>query len=171
MALFQELCNSRSSNMASFIAPGRGSTAPASRVQTPSSRAVSAYLPRPPPPPLPASPSAGREPRDPSRASTFEVAVEEQDSTPESPAPPEEDAYDYDGGGPRAVPRQRPLSVAAAPASLPGAAARAKGPVQKEQDDDGEEHMEVDLEKLPSSTGDPDKLAKMNAILSQFTEE
>ncbi|XP_062217822.1 transcription initiation factor TFIID subunit 11 [Phragmites australis] len=111
----------------------------------------------------------------------FEAAVEEQDSPPESPAPPDEDASaagpadadDYDGSGPRALPPQRPLSVAAPQASLAAAAARAKGRVQKEQDDDDEEddHMEVDLEKLPSSTGDPDKLAKMNAILSQFTEQ
>ncbi|KAL6615796.1 hypothetical protein ACP70R_038066 [Stipagrostis hirtigluma subsp. patula] len=114
----------------------------------------------------------------------FEAAVEEQESPPESPAPPEEDAAaagpadadDYDGGsggGPRAVPPQRGSSAAPPPASLAAAAARAKGRVQKEQedDDDDEDHMEVDLEKLPSSTGDPDKLAKMNAILSQFTEE
>ncbi|KAF0916876.1 hypothetical protein E2562_014615 [Oryza meyeriana var. granulata] len=31
--------------------------------------------------------------------------------------------------------------------------------------------MEVDLDKLPSGSSDPDKLAKMNAILSQFTED
>uniref|UniRef100_M8D8T9 Transcription initiation factor TFIID subunit 11 n=1 Tax=Aegilops tauschii TaxID=37682 RepID=M8D8T9_AEGTA len=31
--------------------------------------------------------------------------------------------------------------------------------------------MEVDLDKLPSGTSDPDKLAKMNALLSQFTED
>ncbi|PAN29169.1 hypothetical protein GQ55_5G204900 [Panicum hallii var. hallii] len=109
----------------------------------------------------------------------FEAAVEEQDSPPESPAPPEEEAgaagpaedpEDYDGGGPRAPPPRQP----AAPASLAAAAAKAKGRVQREQqedEDDEEDQMEVDLEKLPTSTGDPDKLAKMNAILSQFTEE
>ncbi|KAL6845416.1 hypothetical protein ACP4OV_024911 [Aristida adscensionis] len=119
----------------------------------------------------------------------FEAAVEEQESPPESPGPPEEDpaaagpadADDYDGGGggsvgggPRAAPPQRASSSAVPPASLAAAAARAKGRMQKEQqeeEDDEEDHMEVDLEKLPSSTGDPDKLAKMNAILSQFTEE
>ncbi|KAG2590799.1 transcription initiation factor TFIID subunit 11-like [Panicum virgatum] len=109
----------------------------------------------------------------------FEAAVEEQDSPPESPAPPEEEAGaagpaddpdDYDGGGPRAPPPRQPP----APASLAAAAAKAKGRVQREQqedEDDEEDQMEVDLEKLPTSTGDPDKLAKMNAILSQFTEE
>ncbi|KAG2599806.1 transcription initiation factor TFIID subunit 11-like [Panicum virgatum] len=109
----------------------------------------------------------------------FEAAVEEQDSPPESPAPPEEEAGaagpaddpdEYDGGGPRAPPPRQP----AAPAALAAAAAKAKGRVQREQqedEDDEEDQMEVDLEKLPSSTGDPDKLAKMNAILSQFTEE
>ncbi|KAK3165080.1 hypothetical protein QOZ80_1AG0028670 [Eleusine coracana subsp. coracana] len=113
----------------------------------------------------------------------FEAAVEEQDSPPESPAPPEEDAAaagpadadDYDGGAPSHAlpPPQRPSSSTAPPVSISAAAARAKGQAQKEQDDDDEEEdqMEVDLEKLPSSTGDPDKLAKMNAILSQFTEE
>ncbi|RLN24381.1 transcription initiation factor TFIID subunit 11 [Panicum miliaceum] len=120
----------------------------------------------------------------------FEAAVEEQDSPPESPAPPEEEAGaaipaddpdDYDGGGQRAPPPRQP----AAPASLAAAAAKAKGRVQREQqedEDDEEDQMEVDLEKLPTSTGDPDKLAKMkfvpdhalpvqhSAILSQFTE-
>ncbi|KAG0538918.1 hypothetical protein BDA96_03G278300 [Sorghum bicolor] len=110
----------------------------------------------------------------------FEAAVEEQDSPPESPAPAEEepgaagpadDPEDYDGGPRGLAPRQpsAPASHAAA-----AAAAKAKGRVQREQqedDDDEEDQMEVDLEKLPSSTGDPDKLAKMNAILSQFTEQ
>ncbi|CAO2178766.1 unnamed protein product [Urochloa humidicola] len=108
----------------------------------------------------------------------FEAAVEEQDSPPESPAPPEEEAgaagpaddpEDYDGG-----PRAPPPRQQSAPASLAAAAVKAKGRVQREQqedEDDEEDQMEVDLEKLPTSTGDPDKLAKMNAILSQFTEE
>ncbi|XP_076913828.1 transcription initiation factor TFIID subunit 11-like [Bidens hawaiensis] len=42
----------------------------------------------------------------------------------------------------------------------------------KEEDDDEEEeeNMDVELGKF-SSTGDPDKMAKMQSILSQFTEE
>ncbi|AQK97475.1 Transcription initiation factor TFIID subunit 11 [Zea mays] len=111
----------------------------------------------------------------------FEADVEEQDSPPESPAPPEdepgaagpaEDPEDYDGGPP---PRQP-----SAPASH-AAGAKAKARVHREQqedDDEDEDQIEVDLEKLPSSTGDPDKLAKMKfvleyafAILSQFTQQ
>jgi hypothetical protein len=100
----------------------------------------------------------------------FEADVEEQDSPPESPAPPEdepgpagpaEDPEDYDGGPP---PRQP-----SAPASHAAAAgAKAKARVHREQqedDDDEEDQIEVDLEKLPSSTGDPDKLAKMKFVL------
>ena len=104
------------------------------------------------------------------RASTmkdpFEAAVEEQDSPPEEEAGaagPADDPDDYDGGGPRAPPPRQP----AAPAALAAAAAKAKGRVQREQqedEDDEEDQMEVDLEKLPSSTGDPDKLAKMKSV-------
>ncbi|XP_023005534.1 transcription initiation factor TFIID subunit 11 [Cucurbita maxima] len=44
-------------------------------------------------------------------------------------------------------------------------------PKTKEDDDEEEEeNVEVELAKFPSS-GDPDKMAKMQAILSQFTEE
>ena len=101
----------------------------------------------------------------------FEAAVEEQDSPPESPALPEEEAGaagpaddpdDYDGCGPRAPPPRQPPALA----SLAAAAAKAKGRVQREQqeDEDDEDQMEVDLEKLPTSTGDPDKLAKMKFV-------
>ncbi|KAM3332077.1 hypothetical protein ACQJBY_027731 [Aegilops geniculata] len=116
----------------------------------------------------------------------FEAAVEEQESPPDSPAPPEEDpatavhtaAEDYDGsagaGGSRAPPpRPRPSALAAPSTSVAPAAAKAKVRPHKEQDDDDDEEdpMEVDLDKLPSGTSDPDKLAKMNALLSQFTED
>ncbi|XP_068665880.1 transcription initiation factor TFIID subunit 11 [Aristolochia californica] len=47
------------------------------------------------------------------------------------------------------------------------AAAGGKG--KEEDDEEEEENMDVELSKLPS--GDPDKMAKMQAILSQFTEE
>nr|ACG43532.1 transcription initiation factor TFIID subunit 11 [Zea mays] len=106
----------------------------------------------------------------------FEADVEEQDSPPESPAPPEdepgaagpaEDPEDYDGGPP---PRQP--SAPASHAVTAGAKAKARiHREQQEDDDEDEDQIEVDLEKLPSSTGDPDKLAKMNAILSQFTQQ
>ncbi|CAM0882126.1 unnamed protein product [Alopecurus aequalis] len=117
----------------------------------------------------------------------FEAAVEEQESPPESPAQPEEDAAaapshaisgDYDGGGGAGVPRvppprQRPSSLAALTTSAAPPAAKAKVQAHKEQDDEDEEedNMEVDMDKLPSGTSDPDKLAKMNALLSQFTED
>ncbi|KAG8055854.1 hypothetical protein GUJ93_ZPchr0001g30385 [Zizania palustris] len=106
----------------------------------------------------------------------FEAAVEEQESPPESPVPHEEDgaaaADGYDGASGSGAPPLRPSSAAAPSGSGGAAAARAKVRAQKEQeeDDDEEDHMEVDLDKLPSGTSDPDKLAKMNAILSQFTE-
>uniref|UniRef100_A0ACD5VY54 Uncharacterized protein n=2 Tax=Avena sativa TaxID=4498 RepID=A0ACD5VY54_AVESA len=117
----------------------------------------------------------------------FEAAVEEQESPPESPAQPEEDTAaapphaipeEYGGGdgagGPRAPPpRPRPSSLAAPSTSAAPPAPKAKVQVHKEQDDDDEEEdqMEVDIDKLPSGTSDPDKLAKMNALLSQFTED
>ncbi|CAM0872373.1 unnamed protein product [Alopecurus aequalis] len=117
----------------------------------------------------------------------FEAAVEEQESPPESPVQPEEDAAaapsnaiseDYDGGDgagiPRAPPlRLRPSSLATPSTSAAPRAAKAKVQAHKEQDDEDEEedHMEVDIDKLPSGTSDPDKLAKMNALLSQFTED
>ncbi|KAM0930989.1 hypothetical protein ACQ4PT_000677 [Festuca glaucescens] len=117
----------------------------------------------------------------------FEAAVDEQESPPESPALPEEDASaapphaladDYDGaeasGGPRSLPpRPRPPSQSAPSTSAAPPAPKAKLQAHKEQDDEDEEEdqMEVDIDKLPSGTSDPDKLAKMNALLSQFTED
>ncbi|MED6180968.1 hypothetical protein PIB30_014947 [Stylosanthes scabra] len=41
---------------------------------------------------------------------------------------------------------------------------------KEEEEEEEEENMDVELGKFPSS-GDPDKMAKMQAILSQFTEE
>ncbi|KAJ4767901.1 Transcription initiation factor TFIID subunit 11 [Rhynchospora pubera] len=103
----------------------------------------------------------------------FEAAAEEQESPPESPAAEAEEEFtpaaeheeDVAGGA------AQPSSSAAAPqsgarASVGGAAA-ARGKEDDEEEDD--EHMEVDLDKLPPG-GDPDKVAKMQAILSQFTE-
>ncbi|KAE8816125.1 transcription initiation factor TFIID subunit 11 [Hordeum vulgare] len=110
----------------------------------------------------------------------FEAAVEEQESPPDSPAPPEEGPAtavphtideDYDGsagaGGSRPPPpRPRPSALAAPSTSAAPAAAKAKVRPQKEQDDDDDEEdpMEVDLDKLPSGTSDPDKLAKMKSV-------
>ncbi|XP_061369496.1 transcription initiation factor TFIID subunit 11 isoform X1 [Gastrolobium bilobum] len=41
---------------------------------------------------------------------------------------------------------------------------------KEEEDEEEEDNMDVELAKLPSA-GDPHKMAKMQAILSQFTEE
>uniref|UniRef100_J3L2W8 TAFII28-like protein domain-containing protein n=1 Tax=Oryza brachyantha TaxID=4533 RepID=J3L2W8_ORYBR len=87
----------------------------------------------------------------------FEAAVEEQESPPESPAAHEEDAggapEGYEGGSGSRAGRGKVVRVQK----------------EQEEEDDEEEHMEVDLDKLPSGSSDPDKLAKMNAILSQFS--
>ncbi|CAO2839058.1 unnamed protein product [Amaranthus hypochondriacus] len=40
-----------------------------------------------------------------------------------------------------------------------------------EEEEEEEENMDVELGKLQATTGDPDKMAKMQAILSQFTQE
>ncbi|KAK9158201.1 hypothetical protein Scep_004775 [Stephania cephalantha] len=46
----------------------------------------------------------------------------------------------------------------------------AAGKGKEEDEEEEEENMDVELSKL-SSNSDPDKMAKMQAILSQFTEE
>uniref|UniRef100_A0A0D9XZP9 TAFII28-like protein domain-containing protein n=1 Tax=Leersia perrieri TaxID=77586 RepID=A0A0D9XZP9_9ORYZ len=111
----------------------------------------------------------------------FEAAVEEQESPPESPAAQEEEATvvaKVYGGGSRAPSLRLPPLSGAGPSGSGGAALAGRGKQPRlqpkepeEEDDDEEDHMEVDLDKLPSGSSDPDKLAKMNAILSQFTEE
>ncbi|KAF3326610.1 Transcription initiation factor TFIID subunit 11 [Carex littledalei] len=105
----------------------------------------------------------------------FEAAAEEQESPPESPAAEAEEEFnpavepDDDVAGAAAQPSTSTAAKqSAALASGSGAAAGARGKEDEEEED--EEHMEVDLDKLPPG-GDPDKLAKMQAILSQFSEE
>ncbi|KAJ3702349.1 hypothetical protein LUZ61_006054 [Rhynchospora tenuis] len=106
----------------------------------------------------------------------FEAAAEEQESPPESPAAEVEEEFtpagepDDDVAGGAAQPSSSaaaPQSGAHAPGGGAAAAAAARGKEDEEEEDD--EHMEVDLDKLPPG-GDPDKVAKMQAILSQFTE-
>lgn len=48
----------------------------------------------------------------------------------------------------------------------------AVGKAKEDEEDDDEENMDMEIGKLPSgsSVGDPDKRAKMQAMLSQFTE-
>ncbi|CAN1225859.1 Transcription initiation factor TFIID subunit 11 [Linum grandiflorum] len=109
----------------------------------------------------------------------FEAAYEEQeDSPPDSPlaadeleaaAPPgsqgagtvEED--DETAGGD--IRLSDPSSSAP-----PSSSARNKGKLREEDEDEEEDNMEVELAKL-RSTADPDKMAKMQTILSQFTED
>ncbi|KAG9153032.1 hypothetical protein Leryth_023922 [Lithospermum erythrorhizon] len=47
------------------------------------------------------------------------------------------------------------------------------GKTKEEEEDEDNENMDIELGKMPSgsSVGDPDKRAKMQAMLSQFTEE
>ncbi|XP_015867595.2 transcription initiation factor TFIID subunit 11 [Ziziphus jujuba] len=124
----------------------------------------------------------------------FEAAFEEQeDSPPESPAAAgvaEDiqtlqhpavsntvvDAQEDDD--PLPLSRDHPSSSMATTSAAPmpvssrtHAPSSVPAPKNKEDDDEEEEeNMEVELSKFPSS-GDPDKMAKMQAILSQFTEE
>ncbi|PKA45730.1 hypothetical protein AXF42_Ash011071 [Apostasia shenzhenica] len=98
----------------------------------------------------------------------FEAACEEPDSPPESPAPPDEDAnaaYVYDEEA--ASGSQQPASVTP---RVVNASTALGGKGKEDEEEEDEENMDVELGKLPSG-GDPDKMIKMQAILSQFTEE
>ncbi|XAR52856.1 hypothetical protein NMG60_11021169 [Bertholletia excelsa] len=56
------------------------------------------------------------------------------------------------------------------PSKSRAAAASVTGKNKEEEEEEEEENMDVELGKFPSSS-DPDKMAKMQFILSQFTEE
>ncbi|XP_027087772.1 transcription initiation factor TFIID subunit 11 [Coffea eugenioides] len=107
----------------------------------------------------------------------FEVAFEEQEeSPPESPIAADENetqtpaAAAASGQGDdvgTSVPPSLPSTTTGAAISI-GAA----GPIVKSKEEDEEEdedNMEIELGKFPPS-GDPDKMAKMQTILSQFTD-
>ncbi|KAJ3670165.1 hypothetical protein LUZ60_010489 [Juncus effusus] len=107
----------------------------------------------------------------------FEAAVEEQESPPESPATDAaatEANEDFAASGEpdeeteetRSFPLVRPPSAAGSGRGGPAPAARGKD----DEEEEDEEQMEVHLDKLPPGA-DPDKLEKMQAILSQFTQE
>nr|CAD1838603.1 unnamed protein product [Ananas comosus var. bracteatus] len=111
----------------------------------------------------------------------FEAAVEEQESPPESPLPPEEDAGagvaagdgdedEIDAASHLPAPSSAtpPLSSFAA-AAAGGGGGGGGGRGREDEDEEEEENMEVELDKIPSG-GDPDKLAKMQKVLSKFTE-
>ncbi|KAJ4980245.1 hypothetical protein NE237_031082 [Protea cynaroides] len=107
----------------------------------------------------------------------FEVAFEEQQESPpessvaadetetQTPAATSTIPMDVQEDDPNVniQPTHPSTSVVA-----PSAAATAGK--MKEEEEEEEENMDVELGKF-SSTGDPDKMAKMQAILSQFSEE
>ncbi|XP_039119928.1 transcription initiation factor TFIID subunit 11-like [Dioscorea cayenensis subsp. rotundata] len=100
----------------------------------------------------------------------FEAAVEEQDSPPESPIPPDDEiAVPAEGEEDETDARSLPEAPSSAPPPAtagPGGGSRGK----EEEEEEEEENMGVELGKLPSS-GDPDKMAMMQSILAQFTED
>ncbi|KAL0921240.1 hypothetical protein M5K25_008297 [Dendrobium thyrsiflorum] len=100
----------------------------------------------------------------------FEAAYEEEDSPPASPPPlPEEEAPTMEGEDEEVAPGSHPS--AAAPSNVANASTAAIGGKGKEdEEEEEEENMDVELRKF-SSAGDPDKMAKMQEILSQFCEE
>lgn len=89
----------------------------------------------------------------------------------------DDDDYDDDLLDEPSAPAAHPSSSSAAPnanatAAAAAAPAAASGAARNREDEEEEEdeNMEVELGKLAPG-GDPDKMAKMQAILSRFTEE
>ncbi|KAL1547608.1 transcription initiation factor TFIID subunit 11 [Salvia divinorum] len=106
----------------------------------------------------------------------FEIAFEEQEeSPPESPVGLDENesqAAAGPGGGDQDM-NANVLTTGqstAAAGSVPMGTAAQVGKNKEEDEDEEEENMDVELGKLRPS-GDPTKTAKMQEILSQFTEE
>lgn len=108
----------------------------------------------------------------------FEVAAEEQEeSPPDSPVGHDETEAQPPPGQPIVSSREadvdnaiRPSNPQKATTASASTSAAAKTVKNKEDDDEEEEeNMDVELGKVPSSS-DPDKMAKMQSILSQFTE-
>ncbi|XP_039117256.1 transcription initiation factor TFIID subunit 11-like [Dioscorea cayenensis subsp. rotundata] len=99
----------------------------------------------------------------------FEAAAEEQESPPESPIPPEDEApFAADADEEDLDARSQPGGPSAPPSSNGAGVGGGRG--KEEDDEDEDDNMDVELGKFPPG-GDPDKMAKMQAILSQFTEE
>uniref|UniRef100_A0A0D3A4L0 TAFII28-like protein domain-containing protein n=1 Tax=Brassica oleracea var. oleracea TaxID=109376 RepID=A0A0D3A4L0_BRAOL len=102
----------------------------------------------------------------------FEAAIEEEqeESPPESPA----------GGGDDEEGRleieqapeesERDVGVRRQPKKFKSSVAVADGKNKDEDEEEEEENMEAELTKYPT-TADPAKMAKMQVILSQFTED
>ncbi|KAJ7954493.1 Transcription initiation factor TFIID subunit 11 [Quillaja saponaria] len=105
----------------------------------------------------------------------FEAAFEEQEESPLEPPP---HALEMQNASATAAvvtsSTQAVTFQSAGPSSVATATTAIANTATKNKDDDDEEeeeeNMDVELGKFPSS-GDPDKLAKMQSMLSQFTEE
>ncbi|CAN8231278.1 unnamed protein product [Cochlearia groenlandica] len=104
----------------------------------------------------------------------FEAAIEEEqdESPPESPVGDgdagietdqahEDDERDSNGGGGGRHTKKMKASVAASETNKS----------KDEDEEEEEENMDVELTKYPTTTADPAKMAKMQIILSQFTED
>ncbi|RWR83922.1 transcription initiation factor TFIID subunit 11 [Cinnamomum micranthum f. kanehirae] len=97
---------------------------------------------------------------------SLDDSFDEQESPPDSPIAAEAETPTPDGNEDVAV---RSRSAITAPSrGTPSAAAGGTGKAKEDEEEEEEENMDVELGKFPS--GDPDKMAKMQAILSQFTE-
>ncbi|XP_043688554.1 transcription initiation factor TFIID subunit 11-like [Telopea speciosissima] len=106
----------------------------------------------------------------------FEVAFEEQqDLPPDSPVTADKTEAQASTSAIAPDSQEDDLSVNIRPTHpstlvVAPSAAETAGITKEEEEEEEEENMDVELEKFPSG-GDSDKLAKMQSILSQFTEE
>ncbi|KVH91213.1 transcription initiation factor TFIID subunit 11-like [Cynara cardunculus var. scolymus] len=110
----------------------------------------------------------------------FEVAADEQEeSPPDSPVGHDETETQPPSAQPtvssqgadvdtNSIRPSNPQKATIASASTSAAAAKTVKN-KEDYDEEEEENMDVELGKVPSSS-DPDKMAKMQSILSQFTE-
>ncbi|KAI3700981.1 hypothetical protein L2E82_45622 [Cichorium intybus] len=106
----------------------------------------------------------------------FEVVTEEQEESPPNSPTVHEETETQTPTAPLSVNSQgadvdntkNPQKSAATSAATSATAKTVKN--KEDDDEEEEENMDVELGKLPSSS-DPSKMAKMQSILSQFTED
>ncbi|XP_062160616.1 transcription initiation factor TFIID subunit 11 [Alnus glutinosa] len=104
----------------------------------------------------------------------FEAAFEEQEDSPAVAVDGQQDDVDddYDGIEIAAAGPSTSTSTSTAPTPPVSVAKSNAKSKDDDQEEEEEENMDVELSKLPSAAeSDPDKMAKMQSILSQFTEE